>query len=183
MMARVQVPSDTNVHPADYAFSHFATKISEAALAYTRTVYEHTTLSLREMEGARHRTALINGCLACIHSRATRDFDTYLPRSSFRLSRPMSSRGPAPDESFYKAVPKWRTSNIFSPRERLAIEFAERIGEAPRDSDEDEEFWSNLKQHFTDDQIVDLSLSIGSWMALGRTRHILGLEPADVCSL
>ncbi len=175
-MARVRIPANIDKHPADYAFSRYAPKIAQAALAYSRVVYEETSLSVKEMEAARYRTALINGCSACTHARAVRDFDTHLPRSTVALERPMSSRGETPDEDFYEAVPDWRTADIFSPRERLAIEFAERFAEEPRSMRNDEEFWSRMKSNFSDDEMMDLALSIGSWMALGRARNVLEID-------
>jgi alkylhydroperoxidase family enzyme len=42
--------------------------------------------------------------------------------------------------------------------------------------DSDEDFWSALKANFTDAEIVDLTFSVGSWVALGRLTHILDLD-------
>jgi alkylhydroperoxidase family enzyme len=175
-MTRVSVPDDTAEFPFNYVFSTYAPEISKAAINFSRAVYEHTLLSLREMEAARYRTALINGCMVCTQARAARDFDTHMPTSSIPFERPMSTRGPAPDESFYSAVTDWQNARIFSTRERLAIEYAERLGERPRSMQGDEAFWSRMRTNFSDREIVDLSLSIGSWIALGRVSHALELD-------
>jgi alkylhydroperoxidase family enzyme len=50
----------------------------------------------------------------------------------------LAFRGEAPDEASYAAVIDWRTSNMFSYRERLAIEFAERLSLEPQGFARDE---------------------------------------------
>lgn len=174
---RVEMPSnDTADFVQSVIFRAYAPKIGEAAEAFGRAVYEHTLLSLREMEGARYRTALINGCMSCQKGRPGRDLDTHLPGSDAPLERPMSARGPTPDDAFYEAVHDWRNSPVFSERERLAIELAERMGESPRSMAEDEVFWRAVKSSFTDAELVDLTLSIACWIALGRTAHTLEFD-------
>jgi alkylhydroperoxidase family enzyme len=178
-MARVHIPDDA-AFPAAYVFSHYAQKLGAAGSAFSVSVYEHTLLSAREMEGARYRIAQINGCTLCAEHRAGK-YDTHLPGSSVPMARPMHTRGEIPDEAFYEAVNDWRTSPTFSARERLAIEFAERMGERPRSFENDEAFWARLHANFTDEQIVDLTLSVASWVAMGRVTHILELDSA--CTL
>ncbi len=175
-MPRVHILHENESAPSIFAFDHYARKLSRPAMGYSRAVYEHTELSIHEMEGARYRTALINGCAVCRTARAGRDFDTYMPGSDTPLERPMSTRGELPSEEFYAAVEGWRTSPLFSERERIAIEFAERMGEAPQSFAGDEAFWRRIKSHFDDNEIVDLTLSIGSWIAFGRATHILELD-------
>jgi alkylhydroperoxidase family enzyme len=87
-----------------------------------------------------------------------------------------SSRGPVPDETFYAAIENWRESDLFSDRERLAIEYAERIAEAPRDLPLDDKFWQRLQAGFDDAEIVDLTYSITTWIATGRFTHVLGFD-------
>jgi alkylhydroperoxidase family enzyme len=180
-MSRIHIPDDVNEFPVSYAFRTYAREIGEAALNFSGTVYDHTLLSLREMEGARVRTAYINGCAICKKGRAARDFDTDFAPTGTAFSRPMSSRGAIPDEAFYAAIPHWRESALFSQRERLAIEFAERMGERPHSLEGDEAFWHRIHAHFSDREIVDLTLSIASWIAMGRVVHTLELDA--VCAL
>jgi alkylhydroperoxidase family enzyme len=87
--------------------------------------------------------------------------------------------GPAPDEAFYAAVTEWRTSPIYSNRERLAIEFAERFGTEPKSLASDEEFWAKARAAFTDAEIADLANSVAAWVGLGRVAHVLGFD--EVC--
>jgi alkylhydroperoxidase family enzyme len=179
-MNRVLIPDDVQEFPVSYVFRTYAPELGSAAVAFSRAVYERTQLSLREMEAARVRTAYINGCLLCKGGRAARDFDTHLPVSDVPFERPMSSRGAVPDEAFYGAIAHWRDSNLFTERERLAMEYAERIGEQPRSLEGDEDFWRRIRAEFDDRQLVDLTISISSWIALGRVMHVLELD--NVCA-
>ena len=175
-MSQIHIPNDVSEFPVTYVFRENAPKLGEAAMNYSRAVYEHTLLSLREMEAARVRTALINGCSICKNGQAARDFDTHLPTSDSPFARPMSSRGAVPDDQFYDAIGNWREFALFSERERLAIEYAERMGLDPQSLPGDEAFWSRMHAAFDDREIVDLSLSVASWMGLGRVMHVLGLD-------
>ncbi len=179
-MNRVHIPADVEEFPVSYVFETYAPELGAAAMAFSRAVYERTLLSLREMEAARVRTAHINGCQICKGGRAARDFDTHLPVSDVPFERPMSSRGPVPDDAFYAAIPHWRDSNLFTERERLAMEYAERIGEQPRSLEDDEDFWRRIRATFDDRQLVDLTISISSWIGLGRVMHVLELD--NVCA-
>jgi len=177
-MARVHIPDGVMEFPQNYVFRTYAGAIGAAADNFSRAVYEHTKLSLREMEAARYRTALINGCLLCKAARAGRDFDEYLPSSDKPLERAMSRRGPKPTEQFYEtiALGSWRDSSAFTSRERLAIEYAERLGERPQSMQGDEEFWASMREHFSDAEVVDLTLSTVSWIAIGRAAHALEVD-------
>jgi alkylhydroperoxidase family enzyme len=109
--------------------------------------------------------------------RAKRDLAGHLERSGGNPAKAVSERGdPAPDEEFYAQVENWRTWAGFSERERLVIEYADRLGSAPQSMDHDEAFWTKMHAHFSDAEIVDATFSIGSWMALGRLTHVLELD-------
>lgn len=179
-MPRVHVPHDHANDPLGYVWSQYAPEIGAASAAYSLAVYENSTMSMREMEAARMRTAHINGCKLCIAMRADRDLRGHITRSGGDAEKAASVRDNTPgDEAFYQDVQNWRTSKAFTPRERLAIEYAERLGEAPQSMDADEDFWARLHEHYSDAEIVDLTLSIGSWIALGRFTHVLDLD--SVC--
>lgn len=176
-MPRVHVPDSHADDPSAFVWSHYAPEIAAAAGSYSRAVYESSTMTLREMEAARMRTAQINGCKLCIGMRAARDLEGHLKRSGGHPERAVSARGnPEPDEGFYDAVEKWRDADCFSPRERIVIEYAERMGDAPQSMEEDEDFWTRMHAQFSDAEIVDMTFSIGSWIALGRLTHVLELD-------
>lgn len=176
-MPRVHVPDSFASDPSAYVWSHYAPEIGAAAGGYSRAVYENSKLSLRELEAARMRTAQINGCMLCMGMRAKRDLTAHLARSGGNPEKSVADRGdPAPDEAFYAQVENWLSWPGFSPRERLIIDYAERLGLAPKSMDEDEAFWQDMHTHFSDAEIVDATFSIGSWMALGRLTHVLQLD-------
>ncbi|MGP4090468.1 carboxymuconolactone decarboxylase family protein [Streptomyces sp. KR55] len=134
--------------------------IGTAASNFSLAVYAHTTLGLNEFEAARLRIAQINGCAFCLDWRTERD-------------------GRKVGEDFADAVASWRTTDAFDERTRLAAEYAERY--ALDHHHLDEEFWSRMTAHYSQAEIVELSMSIGSWLAFGRLNHVLGLD--TVCVL
>jgi alkylhydroperoxidase family enzyme len=179
-MPRVHVPDEYASNPSAYVWSQYAPEIAGGASSYINAVYTKSLLSLRELEGARMRTAQINGCELCIGMRSDRDLGAFLEGAGVDPRMAVSARGdPVPDERFYAEIEKWKTSDCYSPRERLAIEYAERMGDAPKTIKHDEAFWTQLHMHFSDAEIVDMTFSIGAWMALGRLTHVLDLD--SVC--
>ena len=158
-------------------------RMAEATVALSQAVYQETSLSYREAEAARTRIAHINGCLLCKSFRLADDLPDLLRRAkSGEQPNIRDSRGERPTAEFYAAIPGWRDSDEFSERERLAIEYAERVSESPRDLPHDDEFWGRLRACFDDAEIVDLTYSVTTWIATGRFVHGLGLDgscPAD----
>jgi alkylhydroperoxidase family enzyme len=178
-MPRVHVPESSAQDPSAHVWTAYCPEIGAAAGAYSLAVYQHSKLSLRELEAARVVTARINGCKLCDTMRAGRDLQAHIERSGGNPAISVVARGgPAPDEAFYVALEDWRTSPLFSPRERLAIDFAERFGAAPKSIPGDETFWAELHANFSDADIVDLTFAVGSWVAFGRLTHILELDNA-----
>ncbi len=68
------------------------------------------------------------------------------------------------------------TGRVSTERERLSAEFAERY--ATDHLRMDDEFWDRLHRHFTDDELVDLALCVGSWLALGRFNQVFDIDGA-----
>ena len=77
-----------------------------------------------------------------------------------------------------EAVTDWRTTDAFDDRTRLAAEYAERY--CLDHHGLDDEFWSRMKAAYTDREIVELSMCLGSWIAFGRLNRVLGLDAACV---
>lgn len=154
-----------------------APEIMEAAMTFSAVTYAHSKLPLRVFEGARAVTAELNGCALCQGFRAARD----LPRLYGPDAHTVADNGPAPDNEFYVQVSNWRTSDLYDDREKLAIEYAERLGTDPKGVANDEEFWARAKALFSDAEFIDLSWCIASWMGQGRVIHALGLD--GVCAL
>lgn len=138
-----------------YVWGEMVPGIGVAAAKFSAAVYERTTLGLREFEAARLRIAQINGCLFCLDWRTERD-------------------GQKVEASFAEAVADWRTTGAFDERARLAAEYAERYALAHHDIDDD--LWARMAAHYSQAEIVELSMCIGSWLAFGRLNHVLGLD-------
>ena len=172
-IAEVRGPGD----PRIALWQGLQPQMASAMVALSETVYQHTKLSFRVAEAARIRIAHINGCLLCQNFRVAADLSGLMARVGVADDANVSAdRGPVPDADFYAAVANWRESLLFSQRERLAIEYAERIAESPRPLPDDDEFWSRLSGAFDDAEIADLTYSITTWIATGRFVHVLGID-------
>jgi alkylhydroperoxidase family enzyme len=175
---RITVPDEQAGNAFGYVMTHYSRQLTKAATDFSQAAFMHSKLSFREFEGARLRIALINGCLTCQGFRPAQQLTGYLESGGNAARDTVASRGAAPEEAYYRAVPQWSEAGIFTVRERLAIEYAERVGLDPHGIAEDEAFWKRFKQHFSDDEIVDLSCCIAGWLGLGRLTHTLGLDGA-----
>jgi alkylhydroperoxidase family enzyme len=176
-MAQVHIPDEHAHDPFGYALTAYAPELGAAGGGYAKAVYQSSRLPLRVLEAARFRTAQINGCMVCKAFRAGSDVDGLLETMGGDPSRSIVARGgPAPDEAFYAEIENWRSSTLFSEREKLAIEHAERMGESPRSFEGDDAFWSRMHAAFTEAEITDLTLAIGAWIGLGRVTHVLELD-------
>lgn len=154
---RIDIPEGQE--PIPYVWGEMVPGIGPAAAQFSMAVYDHSTLGLREFEAARLRIAQINGCLFCLDWRTERD-------------------GEKVEESFIDAVEDWRGTDAFDERTRLAAEYAERY--AVDHHGLDEEFWKRMSAHYSQAEIVELSMAIGSWLAFGRLNHVLGLDAVCV---
>jgi alkylhydroperoxidase family enzyme len=173
---RIALPEDHLIQPLGHLAETYAPEIVRAGMNFSKTTYDRSKLSLREFEGARMRTALINGCELCQNFRAARD----LPAVEIG-GQSVKANGAPPDEAFYAAVTDFRTSPLLTERERLAVEYADGMGQNPQGIAVDDDFWSRFKAAYSDDEIVDLTFCIACWMGLGRTAHVLGLD--GVCAI
>jgi alkylhydroperoxidase family enzyme len=144
----------------EYVWGEMVPGIGIAAAKFSAAVYGQTTLGLREFEAARLRIAQINGCLFCLDWRTERD-------------------GEKVDDGFADAVTGWRTTDALDDRARLAAEYAERYAVDHHAIDDD--FWDRMAAHYSQAEIVELSMCIGSWIAFGRLNHVLGLDA--ICTL
>ena len=72
------------------------------------------------------------------------------------------------------------TSNEFSSRERLALEYAERM--ATDHANINNDFFDLLHQEFSDAEIIELGMMIGQYIGFGRLLKVLDLEP-EFCEI
>ncbi|MFJ4686757.1 carboxymuconolactone decarboxylase family protein [Streptomyces sp. NPDC091377] len=154
---RIDIPE--GAEPIPHVWGEMVPGIGPAAAAFSMAVYRHTTLGLREFEAARLRVAQINGCLFCLDWRTERD-------------------GERVEDGFLDAVTRWRTTDAFDERTRLAAEYAERYTLDPHHLDD--AFWERMKARYSGTEIVELTMSIGAWLVFGRLNHVLGLDSACV---
>ena len=153
----IEVPAGKD--PIMYVWGELVPGIGPAAAGLGTAVYEHSTLGLREFEAARLRIAQINGCVFCQDWRTERD-------------------GLTVEDGFDLAVTEWRTTPDLDERGRLAAEYAERF--ALDHHGLDDSFWTRMKAAYTDREIVELSMCLGSWLSFGRLNRVLGLDTACV---
>jgi alkylhydroperoxidase family enzyme len=78
------------------------------------------------------------------------------------------------DDDLYVHVAEWRTWPGYTDRERLAIEYAERF--AVDHDGIDDAFFARLRARFADDEILDLSICLSTFLGLGRLLKVLGID-------
>jgi alkylhydroperoxidase family enzyme len=154
---RVDVPEGQD--PIIHVWGVMVPGIGPAAAKFAQAVYDHSTLGLREFEAARLKIAQVNGCLFCQDWRTERD-------------------GVKVEDSFPDAVSDWANTGDLDERARLAAEYAERY--ALDHHGLDDEFWDRMKAAYSDNEIVELSMCLGSWLSFGRLNRVLGLDEACV---
>jgi alkylhydroperoxidase family enzyme len=75
----------------------------------------------------------------------------------------------------------WRNSKLFSEAERLALEYAERI--TYTDQKVDDAFFARLKQHYTEAQIVELTVAVAFENFRSKFNPPLGIEAQGFCMI
>jgi alkylhydroperoxidase family enzyme len=121
-----------------------------------RGAYQDSILPADERELARMRIAQINDCIACSDFRAPSVLDAAI----------------APE--LYEHVAAYDTYPGYTPRQRLAIEYADRF--ATDHSSIDDAFFERLRGPFTDEEILDLTLCVAVFLGLGRSLSVLGVD-------
>jgi alkylhydroperoxidase family enzyme len=114
-------------------------------------------LPRRMHELVRMRVAEINGCVLC-----------------------MTWRNDWADEASLAAVSQHATSDLFSAAEKAAIEYAERF--CTESTGIDDALLARLGAHFSPAEIVDLTLVVGKYLAMGRFMQVLDLDQACTIS-
>ena len=73
----------------------------------------------------------------------------------------------------------WRDSKLFSASERAALEYAERI--TYTDQQVDDALFAEVKRHFTEAQIVELTAAIAMENFRSKFNPPLGIEAQGFC--
>ena len=114
-------------------------------------------MSRRTHELVRIRIAQINGCTLCL-----------------------TWRNGWAEEDDLAEVADYATSTRFDDAERAAIEYADRF--CTDSTSIDDSMLARLAEHFTPAEIVDLTLVIGKYLAMGRFMQVLDLDQACTIS-
>lgn len=111
------------------------------------------------------RASQINGCAYCVDMHVKEARHDGEPEQRIHL------------------ISAWRESQLFSERERAALEWTEALTLLPQSRAEDQ-YYDPLKEHFSDVEIVQLTVLIGMinvWnrLAVGfRSQHPIDREKA-----
>lgn len=65
--------------------------------------------------------------------------------------------------------------NAFTPRERMALEYAEKL--AVDHHAIDDAFFERLREHFDDAELLELGMMAGQYIGFGRLLKVLDLTP------
>jgi AhpD family alkylhydroperoxidase len=153
-MARIEIPEGKG--GPEVRMWKLRPEMGIGAGTLSHAVYEQSILPVRERELARMRIAQINDCAICQQWRKT------------------TGSAEALSEADFANVADWRTYPGYSERERLAVEYAERF--ALDHTAIDDDLFARLHAVYTDAEILDLTVCIGAWLALGRTMNVLGID-------
>lgn len=153
-MPRLDVPADRD--PLLHLWATRAPALTGPASAFSAAVYEASTLPLREFEVARASIASINDCVLCLGWRSARDGEEV------------------PEALYEHAVAGDLEWDGFTERERLAGEFAHRF--ATDHLAIDDALWARLRAEFSDDELVELALCVGAWIAFGRLNRVFDID-------
>ncbi|HEX6977702.1 MAG TPA: carboxymuconolactone decarboxylase family protein [Alphaproteobacteria bacterium] len=94
------------------------------------------------LELVKIRASQINGCAFCLHMH-TRD-----------------ARAQGESEERLYLLDAWRESPLYTPRERAALAWVEALTRVA-DTHAPDEVYEELRRHFSEKEIVDLTLAIG----------------------
>jgi len=153
-MSRVELPAGDgpDVVRALRLVPHFV----DAVNAQEAAVWA-SPMSRRTHELVRIRIAQINGCTLCL-----------------------TWRNGWAEEDDLAEVADYATSTRFDDAERAAIEYADRF--CTDSTSIDDSLMARLAEHFTPAEIVDLTLVIGKYLAMGRFMQVLDLDQACTIS-
>jgi AhpD family alkylhydroperoxidase len=140
-------------------FNGFMSKMSEACGALTtfgntalKSGLEAEFLELLEL-----RASQLNGCAFCIQYHLSLARDAGLSQHKIDV------------------VVAWREASIFSPAEKAALAWTEHLTRLNEQGAPDDA-WRELQKHFSDEQIVSITVAISSINAWNRIALGLGFQ-------
>ena len=139
----------------------------------------------RDGHGARARSATRStsraSCrCASASSRACASRRSTAARSASSGARPPGAAEVMTEDDYAHVARVARRIDGYTERERLAIEYAERFAlDSPTRSTTTSSRACGARTR--DAEVLDLTVCIGGWLALGRTLHVLGID--DSCRI
>jgi AhpD family alkylhydroperoxidase len=107
------------------------------------TYVRHSGLEHSLIELVKLRASYINGCAYCVDMH----------------SKDALAAGETPQRIF--AVPVWRETPFFTPRERAALAFTETVTLIARDGVPDD-VYESTREHFSEEEMVKLTIAIAT---------------------
>lgn len=161
-MARIDVPDGPGLERERLLMMQL--DVAMGMGAYSSAVYEKTSLDPRVREVARLRIAAANGCPVCLNTRSARAADDGF------------------DEATVDAVVACELGGVHTlgdldEREQLAGEFADRF--AADHHRIDDTFMAEIRTHFTDIEVIELTALCAMTIGNGRFFTVLGVEADD----
>ena len=153
------MPADRD--PLVHLWTERAPALTGPAAAFSAAVYSASTLPLREFEAARATIAAINDCTICLGWRSARDV-------------PERAGEEVPEELYDHVIAGDLQWPGLTERERLAALFARLFATDHLAIDDD--LWARLHAAFSDDELVELALCVGSWVAFGRLNRVFDVD-------
>jgi len=120
------------------------------AMAAMQAYVDHTNLEPELLELVKLRASYMNGCAFCVDMH-TKD-----------------ARAAGESEQRLYAVPVWRETPFFTPRERAALAWTEAVTDLGR-SHVPDDVYEEARAHFEEAELVDLTLcviAINGWNRL-----------------
>ncbi len=84
-------------------------------------------------------------------------------------------------EQMIAELPRYRGSDVFSDAEKAAIRLADVLAGDHKAASDD--LFDELRKHYSEAEIMDLSWRITSFIGYGRMIRVLGLEIGATCPL
>jgi AhpD family alkylhydroperoxidase len=153
-VARISVPTGPGGDPV--MLWTLRPEMQSMVEAMITTVYRHSSLPASEREVARMKIAQLNACSAC---------------STFRAPSVVAT---GVSEELYEHLDDFESYDGYTPRQRLAIEYAARFATDHRSIDE--ALFVRLRDAFTDAEVLDLTLCVAVYLGLGRSLSVLGID-------
>lgn len=152
--------ADARPHAGGISYEHFETIApgARAALQAMGKAVDDSGLEKMLTELIKLRVSQINGCAFCIQFH-------------LNIARRLGVAAAKLD-----LVAAWRDAGVFSERELAALAWAERVTKLD-DGETTEPLRASLRDHFSDDEIVHLTVAIANINAWNRIAGTLHFPP------